>query len=93
MGTLAATPRWLFGICLLRRRKIEEGAGSPPPMPFDARQAMASGRPKADLLNFSGRDARRSAVVFRGPWHKAAYLAGLISIVLLPLLILLPSAP
>lgn len=54
---------------------------------------MANGRPKADLLNFSGKDARRSAVVFRGPWHKAAYLAGLISIVLLPLLILLPSAP
>jgi hypothetical protein len=93
MGTLATTPRWLFGICLLRRRKIERRGRPTTAHAFHARQAMASGRPKADLLNFSGRDARRSAVVFRGPWHKAAYLAGLISIVLLPLLILLPSAP
>jgi hypothetical protein len=54
---------------------------------------MASGRPNVDLLNFSGKDARRSAVVFRGPWHRAAFLGGLLSIVLLPLLILFPSAP
>jgi hypothetical protein len=54
---------------------------------------MATGRPSVDLLNFSGRDVRRDAVVFRSLWHKAAFFAGLIGIVLLPLVILFPFTP